>query len=502
MEDQMKRLLAAPRRGRATLLIRAGVLSVCLLAMSAVTGLASSASATSANFVATGHDMDLHCAASNTPECEYFKIVVDKVRKGSTLPILALDQGSEVPVALANAGYKGAGEVVTVNPAETVTFNATPFVGPKGEQIYSAIITASDSTCGGCDNTEAGESNINARAKDFETYFNGGGGILALAGASRFATYYNFVPLKVGATAVSPPFEVTPEGEKLGITNTMANCCATHNSFDFPPPEPLITLEKDKAGKAETIAAFEVEIEKEKFVSKLKTSLSGEGKSGETITVKEGAPVTDSATLSGEHASEATGTVEYKVYSDKECKTEVANAGTVTVAGSSVPPSNPETLPAGTYYWQASYSGDTQNKPAKSDCGAEVLTVEKETPKCTKAVGNARFKVNKETQSVKNDVSTKLTDKQKFVFWWEGVKQNVTLTKLVGATCEVTATSKVFKGHGEATVNSEPGFFVRFRISINNKGRVGVDVWIYQGKEGQNPLGQFHDAAKLGEVIS
>src|SRR5439155_16237922 len=41
-----------------------------------------------------------------------------------------------------------------------------------------------------------------------------------------------------------------------------------------------------------------------------------------------------------------------------------------------VPPSNPETLPAGTYYWQATYSGDKTNKGSSSKCGAEVETVE------------------------------------------------------------------------------------------------------------------------------
>ncbi|MFI5003499.1 MAG: hypothetical protein ACHQE6_00655 [Solirubrobacterales bacterium] len=355
-------------------------LMVGLMGAFAMTGLTSSANAaTGANFVATGHDMDFHCSVAGPveveQECKYLKIVVDKVRNGSTLPILALDQGTELPTALANVGYTGVGEVVHVNPAETAVFDAMPFVNAKGEPLYSAIITASDETCGGCDDNEEGENSINARAADFKTYFNAGGGILALAGATRFATYYNFVPLNVGATVVSPPFEVTTEGEALGITSAEANCCATHNSFLYPPPEPFVTLEKDSAGKAETIAAFNVKIT-EKGFSTITTSLSGEGKSGEKITVKGGTAVTDTATLGGEHSVEATGKVEYTVYSDKECKTSIREAGAVTVSGGVVPASIPETLPPGTYYWQASYSGDEQNKPATSECGEEVETVE------------------------------------------------------------------------------------------------------------------------------
>jgi hypothetical protein len=119
-------------------------MAACALALAV---LASSAfAATGANFVATGHDMDYHCASGTTEECEYLKIVVDKVRAGSTLPILAIDQGTEVKTALEAAGYTGAGEIVTVNPTEASTFAATPFVDGAGQPLYSAIITASDET--------------------------------------------------------------------------------------------------------------------------------------------------------------------------------------------------------------------------------------------------------------------------------------------------------------------------------------------------------------------
>ena len=100
------------------------------------------------------------------------------------------------------------------------------------------------------------------------------------------------------------------------------------------------------------------------------TSLSGGGQSGEQITVSEGTSVTDQATLSGKNTASATGTVEYNVYSENQCKTLAASAGTVAVSGGKVPPSNPETLPAGTYYWQATYSGDKTNKGSSSRCGA------------------------------------------------------------------------------------------------------------------------------------
>ena len=106
------------------------------------------------------------------------------------------------------------------------------------------------------------------------------------------------------------------------------------------------------------------------------TSLSGGGQSGGAITVPEGTAVTDSATLSGENAATATGKVSYKVYSDKECKTLVAEAGEVSLTGGLVPASNAQTLSKpGTYYWQASYGGDALNEGSQSTCGSEVETV-------------------------------------------------------------------------------------------------------------------------------
>jgi outer membrane protein assembly factor BamB len=105
------------------------------------------------------------------------------------------------------------------------------------------------------------------------------------------------------------------------------------------------------------------------------TALSGEGKTGESITVKEGSPVTDQATIAGENAATATGMVTYKVYSDKECTKEVASAGELTVSAGKAPASEAKTLAPGTYYWQASYGGDANNNASKNECGTEVETV-------------------------------------------------------------------------------------------------------------------------------
>jgi hypothetical protein len=108
------------------------------------------------------------------------------------------------------------------------------------------------------------------------------------------------------------------------------------------------------------------------------TSLSGGGLTGGAITVPQGTAVTDSATLSGANAASAGGTVSYNIYSDAACSAFVQTAGTKMVTLGVVPNSDPVTMNvAGTFYWQAAYSGDatTGNNASTSVCGSETVTV-------------------------------------------------------------------------------------------------------------------------------
>jgi hypothetical protein len=96
--------------------------------------------------------------------------------------------------------------------------------------------------------------------------------------------------------------------------------------------------------------------------------------------VSVGATVHDSATLSGATAT-AGGTVTYTVYTDDQCSQNPRDAGTKTVTNGTVPDSNSLTFDsAGTFYWQAVYSGDANNNPAMSACTSETLVVNKAGP--------------------------------------------------------------------------------------------------------------------------
>ena len=92
-------------------------------------------------------------------------------------------------------------------------------------------------------------------------------------------------------------------------------------------------------------------------------------------TVTLGGTVYDAATLAGATTS-AGGTVTYRVYSGANCSGLITTLGPLTVTNGSVPNSPTWTsTSAGTYYFVASYSGDTNNTAAASGCGAEPISV-------------------------------------------------------------------------------------------------------------------------------
>ena len=106
------------------------------------------------------------------------------------------------------------------------------------------------------------------------------------------------------------------------------------------------------------------------------TSLTGGGQTGPFITVPQGTSVTDSAELEGSDIGSAGGTLTYTVFSDHDCTQFFANAGTKTVTNGLVPNSDPIMFDlAGTYYWQASYSGDASHNAASSSCDDERVIV-------------------------------------------------------------------------------------------------------------------------------
>jgi large repetitive protein len=82
----------------------------------------------------------------------------------------------------------------------------------------------------------------------------------------------------------------------------------------------------------------------------------------------------------------ATATIDFKLYSDALCATQISSTEsvTVTVNGAGTEASA-ETVTGydvgvGTYYWRTFYSGDGFNNPASSACGTEVTTITDSAP--------------------------------------------------------------------------------------------------------------------------
>jgi hypothetical protein len=99
---------------------------------------------------------------------------------------------------------------------------------------------------------------------------------------------------------------------------------------------------------------------------------------GGSTTVPIGSVLHDTATLSGA-SSTASGTVSYQLYSNNDCTGLIQDlTPTVnTVTNGALPDSATYTFTsAGTYYFQATYSGDENNiGPVSSACDAEPVTV-------------------------------------------------------------------------------------------------------------------------------
>jgi SdrD B-like protein len=106
-----------------------------------------------------------------------------------------------------------------------------------------------------------------------------------------------------------------------------------------------------------------------------------------TVTV--GANINDSATLKGLVDATGEGKVTFNLYSDAKCENEVTHFESTAISGTgevTVPSGEYTTTAAGTYYWIATYPGDTNNEAAATKCGDETVVVNKAAPSVTTAL--------------------------------------------------------------------------------------------------------------------
>jgi len=174
------------------------------------------------NLVLTGHDDDLHQSTAAKAQAAG---MIAFARNGSTLKVLSFDHGSQLTTLLTSLGIA----FDNVDPNAGVP-SATLF----NPAIYSAIVIASDTTCGGCDNNSVSSTNLNAAKANFASFVNAGGGVVAFAGAAN-TSYYGFLPAAAtnpGIVTCSTCFSQTAAGATVGIP--AVNGDFPHNYFGFP----------------------------------------------------------------------------------------------------------------------------------------------------------------------------------------------------------------------------------------------------------------------------
>lgn len=190
------------------------------------------------NIVLTGHDDDYHwnfgaSPGNGGPAGIALQDEFDFIRAGSTnpaLPVLIIDTSvNSGTLELGNAaiGLLGAASVVVKAPSAITAADFNP-------ATYSAFAVASETTCGGCDLTAAQVALITAQSAAIASFFNAGGGILGLAGASDPAAYA-YVPATATNPGGSPPstgYLQTAFGLTLDLEPVNGN--TTHNFFNEP----------------------------------------------------------------------------------------------------------------------------------------------------------------------------------------------------------------------------------------------------------------------------
>ncbi len=212
-----------------------------------------------------------------------------------------------------------------------------------------------------------------------------GGATATAAGTVTYSVYSNAACTTSAGSGGTVDVTNGTVPASSAVTLSTAGTYYWKASYSGDSANGLSTSTCGTAGEVETVTPVTTPPPPSAKPTKISTSLTGRGVfgghlcwwPGDQVTVYSGAAVTDSAKLSGTNVATAGGTVTYTVYSSSNPQRAhvVANAGTVTVKHGIVPDSEPVTLAAGTYYWQASYSGDAANQPSVSVLGSEVETV-------------------------------------------------------------------------------------------------------------------------------
>jgi len=231
------------------------------------------------NIYLSGHDILLHSGQNS-----YDALILDFLRGVGTASVIprASYNISVVGSAVGFGAFTG-GPIITGHPSGTVLANGAGALAGYGTVTYyvtgtgaswttilaaDALVILDHTSCGGCDLSNAGSTEVNSHSAEIATRFNAGMDIWGGSGAS-LGTYYDFLP--PGAVASGLPiggssgFDCTAPGAAIGITGSAGGTCPgspsmingfpTHNRFTgFSPAFTVFEVRPQPGAAAEVIS--------------------------------------------------------------------------------------------------------------------------------------------------------------------------------------------------------------------------------------------------------
>ena len=267
--------------------------------------------------------------------------------------------------------------VVTVTNGSVPSSPSWTAVGPPGTDYFVASYSGDINNAPGSSGCASDPVSVNQNAPSISTQLSG-------TAVDIGASVYDTATLSgSGATAGgSVTYNVYSGANCSGLIAQLGPVTVTNggvpNSPDWTPTSAgadyFVASYSGDANNAPAVSGCSAEpVTVSPNAPTISTQLS-------MTTVTLGGTVYDAATLAGATTG-AGGTVTYRVYSSTSCAGLITTLGPLTVTNGSVPNSPTWTATsAGTYYFVASYSGDTNNSPAVSGCGAEPIDVTTTSP--------------------------------------------------------------------------------------------------------------------------
>jgi hypothetical protein len=198
-----------------------------------------SQTASAGNLVVTGHDTDLHASDGSAGSQNLFDAFTNFAINGSSLPYLLVDTAGGQSVFAAGI----LGKPFVLADPKAASFDS--LLNGLNTATYSAFVSASAESCGGCDLSIDDLKKTAAHGMTIQDFFNAGGGIFLNTGGTRAdeqAAMYSYLPTITGETTIASSFgfSLTPEGKAVfpGLTDSPppagggdVNGNPTHNAF-------------------------------------------------------------------------------------------------------------------------------------------------------------------------------------------------------------------------------------------------------------------------------